>query len=145
MMTALSSHPAPAQAGSGKGSNPAGDRNPTAAEGVEATAGDRSFDLSLRLLTVLVLVALIGSVGLLAYRLISPHFYEPDAGSVTITTNRPKPAPAKDSAGPDKGDEVLMDPGHVFRCEEQGRVSFSDRACTQGAAAAPAAAPGSGH
>jgi hypothetical protein len=100
-----------------------------------AVASDRSFEFSLRLLTVVVLVALVGSTGLLAYRVIAPRFSEPGSGPVKFTSARPKPAPSADNAGPAKGDEVLMDPGHVFRCEEQGRVTFSDRACTEGAKA----------
>ncbi|SPE20042.1 hypothetical protein SBBP1_110084 [Burkholderiales bacterium] len=92
-------------------------------------AGDRSFDLSLRLLTVLVLIALAGSVSFLAYRLLAPRFSQNDNERVTTTTSRPPVAPATTVAGPAHGDEVLMDPGRVFRCEEQGRVSFSDQAC----------------
>jgi hypothetical protein len=111
-----------------------------------AKPGDHSFELSLRLLTVVVLLALVGSASLLAYRLVSPRFAETDAGAVPVTAARPKPPPSKDNAGPSKNEEVLMDPRQVFRCEDQGRVSFSDRACTDehGPARAPAPAPAPG-
>jgi hypothetical protein len=99
-------------------------------------AADRGFDLSLRLLTALVLVALAGSVGLLAYRWLAPQFSQQDRGAIAVSPKPAKPAPAVSNAGPARGDEVLMDPGHVFRCEEQGRITFSDRACPSEAAQA---------
>jgi hypothetical protein len=99
-------------------------------ESTTPDSGDRSFDLSLRLLTILVAIALAGSISLLAYRWLAPRFLQDDAGPVAARTSEPRPAPASDVAGPAHGDEVLMDPGRVFRCEEQGRVSFSDHACT---------------
>jgi hypothetical protein len=104
---------------------------------------DRSFDLSLRLLTTLVVIALTGSVSLLAYRFIAPRLSRGDSGPVTAQPNPPMPPPAESATGPAKGDEVLMDPGRVFRCEDQGRVSFSDHACTSSTAATrpPASGP----
>jgi hypothetical protein len=109
---------------------------PLAAEGaVEAAsaeapvaASERSYDLSLRLLTWLVVIALAGSVTLLVYRWLEP--LSGDGGNrVTVTQPAPRPAPAPAATGPAKRDEVLMEPGHVFRCEEEGRVTFSDRTC----------------
>ena len=98
--------------------------------------GDRSFDLSLRLLTALVIVALVGSVGLLAYRWIAPSLSQGGSGPITTNARHPPTAPATAVTGPAQGDQVLMDPGRVFRCEDQGRVSFSDRACPSGTAGA---------
>jgi hypothetical protein len=96
-----------------------------------ASDGERSYDLSLRLLTWLVLIALAGSVTLLIYRWLEPLSH--DSGNrVTLSPPAPRPAPEPAASGPAKTDEVLMDPGHVFRCEEQGRVTFSDRACPGG-------------
>jgi hypothetical protein len=95
-----------------------------------SAASDRSFELSLRLLTVVVLVALLGSTMLLAYRLIAPRLSATAGDPIHVIASRPKPAPSASSTSPATGDQVLMDPGHVFRCEEQGRVSFSDQACT---------------
>jgi len=104
-------------------------------------AGDRSFDLSLRLLTALVLVALAGSVSFLVYRWLAPHLSQTDSGPVATKISHPKDAPAAAVDGATHGDQVLMDPGRVFRCEEQGRVSFSDQACPNGPAAGTAASP----
>ena len=96
---------------------------------------DRSFDFSLRLLTALVVIALAGSVSLLFYRWLAPSFSPSGAGTVARSTARPQSAPAATVVGPTRGAEVLMDPGRVFRCEEQGRVSFSDQACGSSGAA----------
>lgn len=111
---------------------------PAVAAGV--LAGDRSLDQSLRLLTALVTVALVASVSLLLYRWIAPQLDQGDSGPVAVRTAPPQPAPkaARDEAP--RGDQVLMDPRHVFRCDDQGQVSFSDQACGSGAAAAAAAA-----
>jgi hypothetical protein len=99
-------------------------------------AADSSFELSLRLLTALVLVALAASVSLLGYRWIAPRFEAGGSGDVHAKASQPAPAAAAPDKGPVHHDEVLMDPGHVFRCEEQGRVTFSDQACV-GALAPP--------
>ncbi|HXW63649.1 MAG TPA: hypothetical protein VEK74_01085 [Burkholderiaceae bacterium] len=93
------------------------------------SADDRSFDLSLRLLTALILVTLAGSVSFLAYRWLAPRFTQTDSGPVPTKLAPPPNTPAPAVAGSTHGDQVLMDPGRVFRCEEQGRVSFSDQAC----------------
>ncbi|HXY05753.1 MAG TPA: hypothetical protein VEI05_04345 [Burkholderiaceae bacterium] len=106
--------------------------------------GDRSFDLSLRLLTALVLAALAGSVSFLAYRWLAPRFSPTDSERVATKIAHPLDAPSAAVAGSTRGDQVLMDPGRVFRCEEQGRVSFSDQACPGGgpsSAATPANRP----
>jgi len=104
-----------------------------------AAPADDSFELSLRLLTALVVVALIGSLGLLGYRWIAPRLERGDTSPLTTRLSRP-PAPAVETDhSPSHGDEVLMDPGRVFRCvDPTGRVSFSDQACPGTPAAAPA-------
>ena len=105
---------------------------------------DRSFDLSLRLLTVLVSVALGASACLLLYRWLAPRFAHYDAEPVAARANHAAPAPKATDVNPAHVDEVLMDPGRVFKCEDQGRVSFSDQACTGAPASAPGPASGSG-
>jgi hypothetical protein len=95
-------------------------------------ASDRSFDLSLRLLTALVVAALIGSIGLLAYRWLAPRFIMDGAGPITAQTARPAAPKTPVDSDASHRDQVLMDPGRVFRCEDQGRVSFSDEACVGG-------------
>lgn len=109
--------------------------SPEAKGGAIPADGERGFELSLNLLTALVLVALAASVVTLVYRVVAPRFFsEHDNGPARVTVAPPKPMPAASDSEPEKGDEVLMDPRHVFRCEEQGRVTFSDRACAADAA-----------
>jgi len=107
------------------------------------SAADRSFDLSLRLLTALVLAALAGSVSFLAYRWLAPRLSQTDSAAATMKIAPRPAAPVASEAGSTRGDQVLMDPGRVFRCEEQGRVSFSDQACANGAP--PGAGSGPAH
>jgi len=105
---------------------------------------DRSFDLSLRLLTVLILVTLAGSVSFLAYRWLAPRFAQTDSEPIQTKVAPPPDAPAPTAAGSTHRDQVLMDPGRVFRCVEQGQVSFSDQACPNGptpGGTAPSARP----
>ncbi len=95
-------------------------------------SSDRYFDLSLRLLTIFVLVSLVCCVALLSYRWLSPYFGKtkdapPEAHGPIV----PPPQPAA-AATPPAADEVLMDPRKTFRCVEQGKVTFSDRACDSG-------------
>jgi hypothetical protein len=112
-----------------------------------ASAADSSFDLSLRLLTALVIFALVGSVSLLAYRWIDQNRRNSDAVPVPASSTAPAPVAKIPERGPLHRDEVLMDPGRVFKCEDQGRVTFSDQACVSAAPAArppaPASAPSS--
>jgi hypothetical protein len=95
--------------------------------------GDRYFDLSLRLLTIFVLVSLVCSVGFLIYRWVSPLF--PSSPDPPIAPHGPvveSPAPAT-VATPPPADQVLMDPRKTFKCEERGKaVTFSDRPCDSG-------------
>ncbi|HYA66375.1 MAG TPA: hypothetical protein VEE84_06785 [Burkholderiaceae bacterium] len=117
---------------------------------VTPNSGDRSFDLSLRLLTALVLVTLAGSVSFLAYRFLAPRFSQIGSTSVTNKISQPPSAPAASVDTSSRGDQVLMDPGRVFRCEEQGRVSFSDQACpsapsSENSVSAHSRPPASGH
>ncbi len=95
-------------------------------------ASDRYFDLSLRLLTIFVLVSLVACVGFLSYRWVGPRWFnkpappaDPPVPAVT------SPAPAAETK-PAPVDEVLMDPRKTFRCVEKGKVTFSDRACDSG-------------
>jgi hypothetical protein len=95
-------------------------------------ASDRYFDLSLRLLTIFVLVSLVCCVAFLSYRWLGPRLLRTPVApieprdSVVVS-----PEPSSVSV-PVPADEVLMDPHKTFRCVEQGRVTFSDRACDSG-------------
>jgi len=93
---------------------------------------DRYFDLSLRLLTIFVMVSLICCVTFLAYNYLEPklHRVAPMESSLQAPV-LPAPAPAP-IAKPAPADEVLMDPRKTFQCVDKGRVSFSDRACDIG-------------
>jgi hypothetical protein len=94
---------------------------------------DRYFDLSLRLLTIFVLVSLFCCVGFLAYRWIEPRWHRNVTAPIEArTTSPPPPAPAAQTA-PRPADQVLMDPRKTFKCEERGKaVTFSDRPCDSG-------------
>ena len=93
---------------------------------------DRYFDLSLRLLTIFVLVSLVCSVAFLSYRWLAPHLLRTPAAPVELRGPvMVSPAPATE-AKPQPADEILMDPRKTFRCVEQGKVTFSDRSCDSG-------------
>ncbi len=93
---------------------------------------DRYFDLSLRLLTIFVLVSLVACVAFLSYRWLYPRLHSAPAAPVE-PPNPPVASPAPPpEATPAPTDQILMDPRKTFRCTEQGRVTFSDRACDTG-------------
>jgi hypothetical protein len=94
---------------------------------------DRYFDLSLRLLTIFVLVSLVGCVVYLGSQLIPPFLHKPRAAAPPPPASiQTAPAPAS-VAAPAPRDEVLMDPHKTFKCQEKGgTVTFSDRACDSG-------------
>jgi hypothetical protein len=93
---------------------------------------DRYFDLSLRLLTIFVLVSLVCCVAFLSWRWVGPHLRR--APATPIEVRNPvvvSPAPST-AAAPAPADQILMDPHKTFRCVEQGKVTFSDRSCDSG-------------
>jgi hypothetical protein len=92
------------------------------------SSGDRLYDLSLRILMVVVSVGLVASVAFLTYRwLAPPHPVQTDVPVVEIgVKTAPVAAPAAPAAP--KG-EVLMNPGQIFKCEVNGRVTFSEQPC----------------
>jgi hypothetical protein len=109
----------------------------TGASGAEAdganalvTAGDRSFDFSLRVLTVLVLVGLVGSVSLLVYRWIEPRIAQQADAPKVAPDNAPRPPPQKASTEPAPAKEVMRDPRKVFKCIDGNRMIVQDYACT---------------
>jgi hypothetical protein len=94
---------------------------------------DRYFDLSLRLLTIFVLVSLVCCVAFLTYRWVGPRWHRaPDPPMQPHAPITPSPAPTVQAAPP-PADQILMDPRKTFRCEERGKaVSFSDHPCDSG-------------
>lgn len=91
-------------------------------------AGDRLYDLSLRILMVVVSVGLVASVAFLTYRWLVPP--RPPEASVPVVEVGVKPAQAAAPVpvAPPKA-EVLMNPGKIFKCEVNGRVIFSEQPC----------------
>jgi hypothetical protein len=93
------------------------------------TPGDRFYDFSLRLLMLALGAALIGCLVWLAWR-----WSQPPAGNATVvpvTQVAPKVerVPVKDVAGKDAPQQVLLAPGQVFKCQNGGKVTFTDRPC----------------
>lgn len=109
----------------------------------EASSADRFYDLSLRILMVVVSVGLVGSVAFLTYRWLAPP--RPVQTHVPVLEVGVKPLPAATpSATPAPKGEVLMNPGQIFKCDVDGRITFSEQPCTgsdkkgeSGAARAP--------
>jgi len=98
------------------------------AAAADDSSGDRLYDLSLRILMVVVSVGLVASVAFLTYRWLAPP--RPVQTEVPVVEVGAKPAPAASPAAPaaPKG-EVLMNPGQIFKCEANGRVTFSEQPC----------------
>jgi hypothetical protein len=98
------------------------------------SGSDRLHEFSLRVLTVIVVVAMVASAVLLLYRSLAPkeHNVGQPWSSMTLPAAAPAPAAAQPApaVAPEK---VLMSPEHVFRCDNHGRVTFSDRSCESGA------------
>jgi hypothetical protein len=103
------------------------------------TAGsDRQFDLSLRILTVLVGVALLGCVGFFGYRWAAP--VKPDPASVRlVSAGAPAAATAPIGTQAAPAPQLLYGPGVIFRCEQRGRVTYAEQPCAAGTAARIAA------
>jgi len=96
------------------------------------STSDRYFDLSLRLLTIFVLVSLACCVGFLSYRWLEPLWHAAPATPLQPSNSAAVPPEPTSQGAPAPADEILMDPHKTFRCVEQGRVTFSDRACDSG-------------
>jgi hypothetical protein len=93
------------------------------------SSADRFYDLSLRILMVVVSVGLVGSVAFLTYRWLAPR--EPVQTEVPVVEIGVKPAQAATPAAtPAPKGEVLMHPGRIFKCEVNGRVTFSEQPCS---------------
>jgi hypothetical protein len=93
------------------------------------TATDRFDDLVLRVLTGAVVLALLGCLIFLLQKLtltatdpvVEVPVVEVDVRPPTIAVHR---EPETTRAA-----QVLLAPGHIFRCDSDGRVTFTDRAC----------------
>lgn len=97
------------------------------------SSGDRLYDLSLRILMVVVSVGLVGSVAFLTYRWLAPP--RPAQTEVPVVEVGVKPAQAAPQPSQKQAPaEVLLNPGQIFKCEVNGRITFSEQPCTAAAA-----------
>jgi hypothetical protein len=97
------------------------------------STGDRFYDLSLRILMGFVTIVLIGCVGFLAFRWLQPQAAT-DVGIPLVQVEvKPRVEPAAAAPAPEPKAQVLLAPGKIFRCELNGRVTFSDQLCPEGA------------
>jgi hypothetical protein len=90
-------------------------------------------DLSLRILTAIVFVTILGCAAFLAWRSWrGPPPVLADPVPVSLAESLPVrgPEPALTRTLPAL--EILMSPDTVFRCQQQGRVVYSDQACPKG-------------
>lgn len=88
---------------------------------------DRGFDLTLRIMMLALTAALIGCIGLLAWRWSHPPV---SPGSVVpVTAVVPRAAPEQVRSTVVEANQVLLAPGSVFRCDNGGTVTFSDSPC----------------
>lgn len=104
------------------------------------SGSDRFVDLTLRILTGVVLAGLVVALVLLLWNSLRPPV--PTTVPIPLVEVEPKPAPKAEPVAPvapAKG-EVLLNPGQVFRCIVNGRTTFSDKPCPKGSGGA--AAPG---
>jgi hypothetical protein len=99
----------------------------------EDSSADRFYDLSLRILMVVVSVGLVGSVAFLTYRWVAPPRPVQTEVPVMEVGVKPLPAAAPFAAPAPKG-EVLMAPGQIFKCEVAGRITFSEQPCAAASA-----------
>jgi hypothetical protein len=93
---------------------------------------ERVYDLSLRVLMGAVAVTLIACIGFLTWRWLNPtpvpsSMVQLTAVSRTAHSQVPMPEPVQTATA-----QVLLKPGQMYRCERNGRVTFSDLPCTEG-------------
>jgi len=100
-----------------------------------AGAADRGFDFSLRVLTGLVVLGLLGSTGWLGYHWFGHPRAAPGSTATESKAERIDLAPTPANAEGSPGNEILMSPGKVFRCKgraDNDPTIFSDRQCPPG-------------
>lgn len=99
---------------------------------VDDSSADRLYDLSLRILMVVVSVGLVASVAFLTFRWFAPP--RPVQTEVPVVEVGVKQAPVTTvPATPAPKGEVLMNPGQIFKCEVGGRITFSEQPCSAAA------------
>ena|SRR5882672_828374 len=103
--------------------------SPQVAAATDNSSADRLYDLSLRILMVVVSVGLVGSVAFLTYRWLAPPRAVQTEVPVVEIGVRPTQLIVPTAAPAPKG-EVLMAPGQIFKCDVNGRITFSEQPCT---------------
>lgn len=98
------------------------------------STGDRFYDFSLRVLMGFVTIVLLGCIGFLAFRWFQPRAATDPGVPLVQVEVKPPTEPATAPAAPEPKAQLLLAPGKIFRCELQGRVTFSDQPCRDGAA-----------
>lgn len=103
------------------------------------TGSDRFVDLTLRILTGVILAAFVVALVLLIWNALRPTVRA--TAPVPLVEVEPKPAPQAEPALPaaPAKPEVLLNPGQVYRCVINGRTTFSDKPCPQGGGDSPPA------
>ena len=97
------------------------------------SSADRFYDLSLRILMVVVSVGLVASVAFLTYRWLAPPRQVQTEVPVVEIGVKPSQTTAPVASPAPKG-EVLMNPGQIFKCDVNGRITFSEQPCTAASA-----------
>ena len=97
-------------------------------------------DVTLRILSVLVVTSLILCLAYLGFRWFSFRPVERiEAASVPATAAPPATQRVPVAAPtPSQSAEVLMNPGYAYRCRQGGKVVYSERPCGTDATAQPA-------
>lgn len=91
--------------------------------------GDRYFNLTLRILTLAVMATLMGCVVWLMHRWIQPAQADTSYIEAVQAPQPPVAAPLPVQAPPVAIAQVLQAPGLIFKCERNGRISYSDQPC----------------
>ena len=90
-------------------------------------------DLSLRILTAIVFVTILGCAAFLAWRSWrGPPPVPADPVPVSMAESLPVRGPEPSQSRELPAAEILMSPDTVFRCNQRGRVAYSDQACPKG-------------
>lgn len=97
----------------------------------EPPSAERLYDWSLRALMAVIVGGLVACAVFLAWRWAQPAAEVSDRVPLSTIQRPAKSAPTAEPAQKDAG-QVLLQPGQMYRCEGNGRVTFSDQPCTEG-------------
>lgn len=102
------------------------------------SGNDRFVDLSLRILTGVIVTAMATAVILLASSSLRSAAQE--SAPIPLVVLEPKPVgdAERTTPAPRAQAEVLFNPGRIYRCVIKGRTTFSERPCPGERADSPA-------